>query len=682
MSEQNNSAANTATWRERILHLPRRVKRSILIITDLILLYAVLWAAMSVRLAEFYVPPNWSFAILLGAAPIISVITFHNMRLYRQVTRFIGLQATMQIYAAVAVSVLIWGLLVLMSGITGMPRSVILLYGLLSATLVWLSRQAAAWLLKADQYKNNHDKNQRAIQVVIYGAGKSGVQLRQALDQSALYHPVGFIDEDKSLWRQVVGGLKVYRPDKITALIENKKIEEVFLALPNLARHKKQQLIHSLAHLPLKIKTLPNLEDIASGRVQISDLRPIEVDDLLGRDPVPADPALLTKTITDKTVMVTGAGGSIGSEIARQIIKLTPKKLILFEVSEAALYMIDMELRELIASLVQDKNLSQEQSARLEQIEIVPILGSILDKQRIEKIFETYRIDTLFHAAAYKHVPLVEANPFIGLQNNTLGTAIIAKAAREKHIERFVLISSDKAVRPTNVMGASKRLAELVLQAHADDPKCKTIFTMVRFGNVLGSSGSVVQRFRKQISAGGPVTVTHRDIIRYFMSIPEAAELVIQAGAMGQGGDVFVLDMGEAVKIDNLARTMIRLTGLEVRDENHPDGDIEIRYVGLRDGEKLYEELLIGENTEQTEHPRILRNREQYFPYPILAQELEQLKNAITQNDIEQLYALLSRTVENYQPFENQGNTPSRSLGQKTSASLALPPSKTRPTLH
>ena len=376
--------------------------------------------------------------------------------------------------------------------------------------------------------------------------------------------------------------------------------------------------IRLLESYPVVVKTLPALEEIASGHVEISDLRPIDVEDLLGRDPVTPDLELLTANVHGKVVMITGAGGSIGSELTRQLLRLGPKTLVLFELSEVALYEISMEIEEL------NERLHKEEAGRPaeEATKVVQVLGSVLDQKLVARTIEELEVEVIYHAAAYKHVPIVEANPFAGLQNNTFGTLALAEAAKELGVERFVLVSSDKAVRPTNIMGASKRLAELILQAFAQDRDSTTIFTMVRFGNVLDSSGSVVRRFRNQIRAGGPVTVTHPEVIRYFMSIPEAAQLVIQAGTMAIGGEVFVLEMGTPVKIDDLARTMIRLSGLEVRDEDHPEGDIAIEYIGLRRGEKLYEELLIGENTTGTSHPRIFKNSEPILPFEELAAAL------------------------------------------------------------
>jgi len=418
----------------------------------------------------------------------------------------------------------------------------------------------------------------------------------------------------------------------------------VLLAMPSALRSERRAAIKALEPFPVVVKTLPALEEIASGRVEVSDLRPIDVEDLLGRDPVAPELELLTGHVKDKVVMITGAGGSIGSELTRQLLELGPKALVLFELSEVALYEIDMEMEEL-----KWRRSKQRDAPPLADTKIIPVLGSVLDRKLVARIISTLGVEVIYHAAAYKHVPLVEVNPFAGLQNNTFGTLTLAEVAKEAGVKRFVLVSSDKAVRPTNVMGASKRLAELILQALAA-PRGATVFTMVRFGNVLDSSGSVVKRFRNQIQAGGPLTVTHPEIIRYFMSIPEAAQLVIQAGAMASGGEVFVLDMGTPVKIDDLARTMIRLSGLEVRDANNPEGDIDIEYIGLRRGEKLYEELLIGENTTGTSHPRIFKNSEPVLAYAELVAALERLDDAIQRQDEAVLQEMLRTIVEGYKP--------------------------------
>jgi FlaA1/EpsC-like NDP-sugar epimerase len=501
--------------------------------------------------------------------------------------------------------------------------------------------------------------------VIIYGAGTTGIQLLRALNETGSYRTVAFIDSNPSLAGQMVHGVKVLRPDKIGKVIADEDVKEVLLASPAASRGERRLALKQLEAFPVVVKTLPALEEIASGDVQVSDLRPIDVEDLLGRDPVVPNLELLTANVRGKVLMITGAGGSIGSELTRQLLKLGPKTLVLFELSEVALYDISMEIEDL-----NRRREREEEGATSGSTNIVAVLGSVLDRKLIARTIQEYGVEVIYHAAAYKHVPIVESNPFAGLQNNTFGTLVVAETAKELGVERFVLVSSDKAVRPTNIMGASKRLAEQILQALAQERGTRTIFTMVRFGNVLDSSGSVVKLFRSQIKAGGPVTVTHPEVIRYFMSIPEAAQLVIQAGTMATGGEVFVLEMGTPVKIDDLARTMIRLSGREVRDEAHPDGDIAIEYVGLRRGEKLYEELLIGENTTGTSHPRIFKNNEPIVAFEELAAVLERLEDAIHRLDDAEMQELLRTTVEGYVPASGTPPLPGKTEWQPASRTL------------
>jgi len=626
-----------------LIGLPRWTKRALLVSADFCILGFALWAAFSLRLSTFYLPADKAIAYLFILAPLIGVTTFWARGFYRLVTRYMGQEAAARTYITIAFAVLIWALTVQLSGIAGVPRSVVIIYGLLAAGLIRLSRHFAAWVLKAEPLATPASLGTQ-IKVVIYGAGSAGMQLLHALSNAPDYKPVGFVDDDESLWGQTIQRLKVYKPEKIAKLVARNGVKEIFLAISSAPLSERRTVIRSLESLPVVVKTLPALEDIASGRVQISDLRPIDVEDLLGRDPVAPDTSLLARNIRGKSVMITGAGGSIGSELMRQALQLAPRCLVLFELSEIALYEIEAQARHIIADMAAGKQDNRP------DIEIVGVLGSVLDEEHICRTLRKHDVETIYHAAAYKHVPIVEENPETGLRNNTYGTLVLAEAALACGVERMVLISTDKAVRPTNVMGASKRLAELILQAMADESEQQTVFTMVRFGNVLDSSGSVVRRFRQQIEAGGPITVTHPDIIRYFMSIPEAAQLVIQAGAMGTGGDVFVLDMGPPVKIDDLARTMIRLSGLIARDDTHPDGDIAIDYVGLRQGEKLFEELLIGENTAGTRHPRIMRNSEPFLSLDKLHEELSDLLKAMEADDMGKIEAMLKRNVEGYTP--------------------------------
>ena len=630
-----------AVW---LIERPRWFKRTLLILNDFAMLSIALWAAYTLRLSKIYVPETPEILLLMLAAPVVGVLVFYWRGLYKLVTRFIGPEGTTRIYTAVIIAALVWALVVLMSGIQGQPRSVVVIYALIAAGLIRLSRQwAGAILLKTAPQHTPLSFDERK-NVIIYGAGPIGIQLMRALNETSNYRPVAFIDSNPSLAGQVVHGIKVVRPENIGKVISEENITEVLLATPSALRGERRLALKVLEEFPVVVKTLPALEDIASGHVEVSDLRPIDVEDLLGRDPVAPDLELLAAQVRGKVVMITGAGGSIGSEMTRQLLQLKPKTLVLFDVSEAALYEISLEIEKL-----QRRLRSEAEDDASEETAVVQVLGTVLDRKLVARTIEGHGVEVIYHAAAYKHVPIVEVNPFTGLQNNTFGTLIVAEAAKELGVERFVLVSSDKAVRPTNVMGASKRLAELVLQALAQE-SASTIFTMVRFGNVLDSSGSVVRLFRDQIKAGGPVTVTHPDVVRYFMSMPEAAQLVIQAGAMATGGEVFVLEMGTPVKIDDLARTMIRLSGRELSDDDNPDGDVAVEYVGLRQGEKLYEELLIGENTTGTNHPRIFKNSEPILSYEELIVALERLDDAIQKVDEAELQEMLHATVEGYKP--------------------------------
>jgi FlaA1/EpsC-like NDP-sugar epimerase len=651
-----------AVW---LIERPRWFKRTFLIVNDLLLLSFAIWAAYTLRLSRLYVPSTWDKWLLLAAAPVIGVTVFYIRGLYKLVTRFIGPEGTTRIYTTVIIAALLWAVVVLMIGPKDHPRSAVVIYALIAAVLVRLSRQwaGAALLRAAPQHKGaSFDKRKP---VIIYGAGSLGIQLLRALHEHGGYKAVNFIDANPSLAGQMVHGVKVVRPEKIGKVIADNNVQEVLLATPAASRGERRLALKMLEAFPVVVKTLPALEEIASGNVQVSDLRPIDVEDLLGRDPVIPDMELLTANVRGKVIMITGAGGSIGSELTRQLLKLGPKTLVLFELSEVALYDISMEIEDLKQRLQKE-----DEGATVSATAIISVLGSVLDRKLVARTIQELGVEVIYHAAAYKHVPIVESNPFAGLQNNTFGTLVLAETAKEFAVERFVLVSSDKAVRPTNIMGASKRLAEQILQALANERGTSTIFTMVRFGNVLDSSGSVVKLFRGQIKAGGPVTVTHPDVIRYFMSIPEAAQLVIQAGTMAAGGEVFVLEMGTPVKIDDLARTMVRLSGREVKDEAHPDGDIAIEYIGLRPGEKLYEELLIGENTTGTSHPRIFKNNEPVVPFDDLATVLERLEEAIHRLDEAEMQDVLRTTVEGYVPAGGSHPAAGKSKWQPASRTL------------
>ncbi|MEQ1651489.1 MAG: nucleoside-diphosphate sugar epimerase/dehydratase, partial [Hyphomicrobium sp.] len=622
-----------------LLDLPRHNKRALLVILDFFVLSSVLWAVMSLRLGSPYWPEDSPSALLVLAAPLITITSFAYAGLYRLVTRYLGSQGHTRIVGAVTIAVLVWSLAVFMSGQLGVPRSVIIAYGIASAVSVMLSRHIIGWVLKSSGISTSRfDAGKERHGVIIYGAGPAGIELARALTRLPGRDVVGFCDASPTLWGQYVSGIKVFHPEKLGRTIARFDVKEILLAIPSTERHLRRLVLQELEHHPVAVNVMPSLEDIAAGRIAVTDLRPLDVADLLGRDSVPPNQELLARSIKGKNILVTGAGGSVGSEIVRQVLRQNPLRIVLLDLSEPALFEIEMEAREAISEVPEQQ-----------RPHIIAVLGSVLDGQVVSETISRYAIDTIYHAAAYKHVPMVEFNPGVGLTNNIFGTEIVADAALANGVERVVLISTDKAVRPTNVMGASKRLSELVLQSRASQNPT-TVFTMVRFGNVLDSSGSVVGRFRRQIKAGGPVTVTHPDVIRYFMSIPEAAELVIQAGAMAKGGEVFVLDMGEPVKIDDLARLMVRLSGLDVRDENHEQGDIEIVYTGLRPGEKLYEELLIGGATTGTEHTRILRSDEPSLTPAELRRELELLKAAIAIRDVDAMQAVLMRTVEGYRP--------------------------------
>jgi len=641
LSSADEEQGLSAIVRKWLLELPRYHKRAVLVLTDLALLTFVVWSVMALRYQAVYWPQSSPELLLFAAAPVITVGTFAWFGLYRLVTRFIGFRGTVRIFACVGLSVLIWALIVFMSGQHGIPRTVILAYGVIGAVFVTASRQLAGLVLKSVGIRIPRlplDIERKPV--LIYGAGQLGSELLESLRRVSDCEPVGFIDSAPSMWGQYVGGIKVYRPEKIGHVIERSDVREILLAVPESQRRERRQIMSELENYPVQVKVMPSMEEIASGKVSITDVRPLEVEDLLGRDPVPPNLELLTRSIRGKSILVSGGGGSVGSELVRQILKQMPNRLVLLDISESSLYEIEMEISESIAELPPGTG-----------PELIGVLGSVLDDGLVRDTIKRYSVETIYHAAAYKHVPIVEQNAGVGLLNNTFGCAVIAQAARDLGVERFVLISTDKAVRPTNVMGASKRLAELVLQAYAaegDSDPGGTVFTMVRFGNVLDSSGSVVRRFRNQIKNGGPVTVTHPEIIRYFMSIPEAAELVIQAGAMATGGEVFGLDMGDPIKIDDLARLMIRLAGLELRTEDTPHGEIEIAYTGLRPGEKLYEELLLGVNTTGTEHLRIMRSHEPFLPSEELWQKLEVLGEAIKRRDLEAMQNVLLTTVEGY----------------------------------
>jgi len=645
--------------RSRLLGLPRRHKRLIQVAADVILVWFALWLAFVVRLGiDDLANPVLDHTWLFITAPIISIPLFIRFGLYRAVMRYFGNDALIAIIKAVTLSALILGFIIYWASNhqNVVPRSITFNYWWLSLIMVGGLRLAMRqyflgdWFATAVQHVPFANRNDGLPRVAIYGAGSAGNQLVAALRMGKAMRPVAFIDDDGSITDRVIAGLQVYQPEQLQRMIDDTGAEEILLALPSVSRSRRREILNLLEGYPLHVRSVPGFMDLASGRVKVDDIQEVDIADLLGRDAVPAQGDLLQHCIIDQTVMVTGAGGSIGSELCRQILGQTPRTLLLFEHSEFNLYTIAGEL---------EQRILREGLA----VQLIPILGSVRDQAKMLDVMRAWQVDTVYHAAAYKHVPIVEHNIAEGLSNNVFGTLYTAQAALQAGVANFVLISTDKAVRPTNVMGSTKRLAEMVLQALSNElapvlmgdtgnvsQVNKTRFTMVRFGNVLGSSGSVIPLFHKQIKNGGPLTVTHPKITRYFMTIPEAAQLVIQAGSMGQGGDVFVLDMGEPVKIVELAEKMIHLSGFSIRSERNPLGDIAINFTGLRPGEKLYEELLIGDNVIATRHPMIMSANEDYLTWDVLKQRLDALRIATAADDFATVRQLLRDTVSGYVP--------------------------------
>ncbi|WP_240222204.1 nucleoside-diphosphate sugar epimerase/dehydratase [Rheinheimera hassiensis] len=601
-----------------LLGLPRAIKRLISVIADMFFLISSLFAAyfLTQHQERTDIPEvALAFAITLP----VTLFIFTKLGLYRAVIRYIGQHALGAVLSGIVSSAFVLALLFGLFKVHD-KGNLIFVY----AVLALISSGGLRLLARMFLVQRNNGHKER---VLIYGAGSSGRQLAQALINGEQYHPVVFVDDDTTLHRSTILGVPVGSPAQITSLIKSHNISRILLALPSVSRSRRREVLDALEELPIPVQSIPGMSDLVDGSMRIDELQDVKIEDLLGRDSVAPKAKLMQANIQGKVVMVTGAGGSIGSELCRQIIISEPKVLVLFELSEFSLYSIEQELSGLIKQHALD-------------IQLVPLMGTVQRRNRLETVMKAFKVQTVYHAAAYKHVPLVEYNVVEGVRNNVFGTWYAAEAAIASGVETFVLISTDKAVRPTNVMGASKRLAELVLQALSERQN-GTRFCMVRFGNVLGSSGSVVPLFREQIRRGGPVTVTHKDIIRYFMTIPEAAQLVIQAGAMGQGGDVFVLDMGEPVKIADLAKRMIHLMGLEVKDEVHPNGDIEVQYSGLRPGEKLYEELLIGESVRETAHPRIMAADEVCLGWSQMESMLLQLDTLCDSFAVEQIIELM-----------------------------------------
>lgn len=616
-----------------VFELSRPTKRIVSLIIDTVLITASFFFAYWTRLGKITAFDNRQIWFALGGTLVVTLIVFVKLGLYRAVLRYISFKAL----AMIAIGALISSIsLVLFSFFIDsfIPRTVPLIYFsyvfLLCGGVRMLVRYYIGLLLDKDNDS-----------VLIYGAGANGRQLAVMLKHAYRYRIRGFIDDNPKLHGAYLLGNKIFSPKDIPKLIQKYNIKVILLAIPSASRSQRKAVIDSLVPLKVKVQTIPDMEEILQGHAQIDELREVKIEDLLGREPVSPNKILLAKNIQEQVVMVTGAGGSIGSELCRQIIRNRPKQLLLFEISEFSLYSIHQELNEILTK------------EHIENIELIPLLGNVRDIARLDSVLSKFKVDTIYHAAAYKHVPLVEFNTIEGIRNNIFGTYYVARCALEHGVKSFVLISTDKAVRPTNIMGATKRIAELSLQALADSfsKEGKTCFSMVRFGNVLGSSGSVIPLFRKQIQKGGPITITHPNIIRYFMTIPEAAQLVIQAGAMAKGGDVFILDMGEPVKIVDLAKNLIQLSGLKLKSENMPDGDIEIIYTGLRAGEKLYEELLIaGDNVYKTAHERIMTAREVYLSFDELSNVLEELDSACEHVDYRKIRQILLSAPTGFNP--------------------------------
>ena len=611
---------------ERIYQLPRRVKQGLFALSDVCFIPFSIWLAVVIRLGttDVSLTKEMIFACLITL--LISLVVFARTGLYRAVVRFMGQQAMLTIIRTITISALVLAFSMLLLRCQ-LPRSTPFLYWGFALLFIGGSRFIVRSLY-------NNITRKRGGKVAIYGAGGSGRQLLNALYHGGQFTPVVFIDDDVSLWGRVINGVTVYPFGELPELIEDHHIAHVLLALPTIGRARRREIVDQLEGLPVSVKTIPGFADLVSGEAEVGDVQEIDIEDLLGRGTVAPNQALLGPSITDKVVMVTGAGGSIGSELCRQIIRCQPKELLLLDVSEHNLYQINKELLGNIAEFGFT-------------FPLVSLLGSVQNQPHLEAIFTEFSVQTVYHAAAYKHVPIVEYNVAEGVKNNVFGTLATASAAVAAGVEKFVLISTDKAVRPTNVMGASKRMAELVLQSFSSQYE-KTEFCMVRFGNVLGSSGSVVPLFREQIKKGGPVTVTHKDVVRFFMTIPEAAQLVLQAGAMAEGGDVFVLDMGEPVKIIDLATRMIHLMGHEIKNAENPNGDMEIELAGLRPGEKLYEELLVGDNVTGTGHPMIMRAHEVFLPETVLNGYLSELREACIKHDCSGIQRILLAAVNGF----------------------------------
>jgi FlaA1/EpsC-like NDP-sugar epimerase len=637
--------------KQSVLSLPRPIKRAVVMCLDFLICSFTVWLAFGLRLDQWRIFQGNEWLTLIAAISI-SFPLFITYGLYRAIFRYIG-SAALSSMARVFISyAFFFSFIFTVIGVDGIPRSIGVIQPLLLFIIIGSSRYFIRyWLGGINNVQKMFHKDQPIA--LIYGAGSAGRQLAAALAINKDMQIKGFIDDDESLQGHTINGIPVYSSVEMQEIIPQSEVSDVLLAIPSAEQSRRNQIIESLSGCGVRVRTLPGLVDMASGRVRISDLHDLDMNDLLGRKVVPPNVVLLEKNIRNQVVLVTGAGGSIGGELCRQIIKFGPSALILIENSEHNLYLIYEELKRIISGQ-EDMLDDVGESAPIDTpLKIVPCLASVRDKDILLNIFNDYRPNTVFHAAAYKHVPLVEQNPAEGIRNNVFGTFTCALVSLECQVSHFILISTDKAVRPTNVMGASKRVAELVLQAIADRAAKegrRTQFSMVRFGNVLGSSGSVAPLFSAQIKGGGPITLTHSEVTRYFMTIPEAAQLVIQASSMATGGDVFVLDMGQPVRIYDLAVRMIHLSGLLIKDKEHPNGDIEIVVTGLRPGEKLYEELLIGDNPKTTAHPKIMKAHEEFLAWDRLELELTSLNIALDAGDLSLIRESLKKLVPGYQP--------------------------------
>ena len=684
--------------------MPRSFKSGVLIVTDSLILIFALWLSFSLRTDNWYWPAggvNNPIVLLVLFAPVVAVPVFMQFGLYRAIIRYLGMKAFLSVFKAVIIYAAAWGLLAFLSGVQGVPRSVVPINAMVALLVIGGSRVLARWLLRKVEDLNRAKKyhpdldtgftKRSPARVIIFGAGEAGRQLAVGLGQSRECTLLAFVDDEVKLQGRDLMGMPILSQSQLIGFVNQHQVDDILLAIPSISRKQRSFIIEGLRPLNKHIRSLPGLADMARGQSDYGQLNELDINDLLAREPAEADEALLQSQVKNQVVLVTGAGGSIGSELCRQVLLRKPKTLLLFDLSELALYTLNNELQKVLHQLSQAKNVglsveknqvkaSENNSDNINLMpRVIPLLGSVTDENRVSDVVSTWRPSIIYHAAAVKHVPIVEQNIVECVKTNVFGTLVIAKAAIEWRVDHFILVSTDKAVNPTNAMGASKRCCEIILQALAAEVKPafepwwggqpslqverKTQFAMVRFGNVLGSSGSVVPYFRNQIGQGGPITLTHQNVIRYFMTIPEAAQLVMQTGAMadqvmsdsidGKGAEVYVLDMGEPVKIYDLARRMIELSGLRVKDSDFPSGDIAIEVVGLRPGEKLYEELLIGNNPKKTQHPRIMKASEQYMPWDELTPWLSTLRVAADNSDVLMIRTLFKNLIPEYIP-ENE----------------------------